>query len=209
MVHHALIRGLCITFWLSVPSLQVAPRFACSVASLSQSPGHQLPGHHSLRHGALADYLLEWGEPSTCHAGLNKLCYTPSPSPPRGNRRLDTPSKSQAIAKRRDQTFCNTKAHTLCANSTRTPPRNDLMHLLLPQALLSCQGVSSQRSLHNAPIFRLLLKVAVNGTHQCDYSNFCGNPGSQRSARLMASRHCFPMISKRRGSEQCTLARQD
>ena len=26
----------------------------------------------------------------------------------------------------------------------------------------------SQRSLHNAPIFRLLLKVAVNGTHQCD-----------------------------------------
>ena len=39
--------------------------------------------------------------------------------------------------------------------------------------------MSSQRSLHNAPIFRLLLKVAVNGTHQCDYSNFCGNPGSQ------------------------------
>ena len=27
---------------------------------------------------------------------------------------------------------------------------------------------SSQRSLHNAPIFRRLLKVAVNGTHQCD-----------------------------------------
>ena len=32
----------------------------------------------------------------------------------------------------------------------------------------------SQRSLHNAPIFRLLLKVAVNGTHQCDFLNFCG-----------------------------------
>ena len=32
----------------------------------------------------------------------------------------------------------------------------------------------SQRSLHNAPIFRLLLKVAVKGTHQCDLSNFCG-----------------------------------
>ena len=31
-----------------------------------------------------------------------------------------------------------------------------------------------QRSLQNAPIFRLLLKVAVNGTHQCDLSNFCG-----------------------------------
>ena len=32
----------------------------------------------------------------------------------------------------------------------------------------------SQRSLHNAPIFRLLLKVAVNGTHQCDLLNFWG-----------------------------------
>ena len=31
---------------------------------------------------------------------------------------------------------------------------------------------ASQRSLHNAPIFRLLLKVAVNGTHQCDFYNF-------------------------------------
>ena len=31
---------------------------------------------------------------------------------------------------------------------------------------------ASQRSLHNAPIFRLLLKVAVNGTHQCDFHNF-------------------------------------
>ena len=31
----------------------------------------------------------------------------------------------------------------------------------------------SQRSLHYAPIFRLLLKVAVNGTHQCDFLNFC------------------------------------
>ena len=28
---------------------------------------------------------------------------------------------------------------------------------------------ASQRSLHNAPIFRLLLKVAVNGTRQCDF----------------------------------------
>jgi hypothetical protein len=38
----------------------------------------------------------------------------------------------------------------------------------------------SQRSLHNAPIFRLLLKVAVNGTHQCDFLNFCGGLGPQR-----------------------------
>ena len=32
-------RGHCISFWLSVPPLQVAPRFACSVASLSRYPG--------------------------------------------------------------------------------------------------------------------------------------------------------------------------
>ena len=30
----------------------------------------------------------------------------------------------------------------------------------------------SQRSLQDAPIFRLLLKVAVKGTHQCDFLNF-------------------------------------
>ena len=35
---------------------------------------------------------------------------------------------------------------------------------------------SLHHSVHfiNAPIFRLLLKVAVKGTHQCDLSNFCG-----------------------------------
>ena len=42
------------------------------------------------------------------------------------------------------------------------------------------ESVASQRSLHNAPIFRLLLKVAVNGTHQCDFHNFWGTFGSQR-----------------------------
>ena len=40
-------------------------------------------------------------------------------------------------------------------------------------------ALASQRSLHNAPIFRLLLKVAVNGTHQCDFLNFCGALGLQ------------------------------
>ena len=43
---------------------------------------------------------------------------------------------------------------------------------------------ASQRSLHNAPIFRLLLKVAVNGTHQCDFLNFCGGFGSQRNSEV-------------------------
>ena len=32
----------------------------------------------------------------------------------------------------------------------------------------------SQRSLHDAPIFRLLLKVAVSGTQQCDFQIFEG-----------------------------------
>ena len=39
-------------------------------------------------------------------------------------------------------------------------------------AVCSISRNPSQRSLHNAPIFRLLLKVAVNGTHQCDFFNF-------------------------------------
>ena len=33
-------RGHCSSFWLMFPSLEVAPRFACSVASLSRCPGH-------------------------------------------------------------------------------------------------------------------------------------------------------------------------
>ena len=36
---------------------------------------------------------------------------------------------------------------------------------------------ASQRSLQDAPIFRLLLKVAVKGTHQCDFFNFWGSLG--------------------------------
>ena len=43
----------------------------------------------------------------------------------------------------------------------------------------------SQRSLHNAPIFRLLLKVAVNGTHQCDFLNFCGDLGPQHANNML------------------------
>ena len=46
-------------------------------------------------------------------------------------------------------------------------------------------SVTSQRSLHNAPIFRLLLKVAVNGTHQCDFLNFCGGHGPQRKSIII------------------------
>ena len=42
-----------------------------------------------------------------------------------------------------------------------------------PSGLRCWTHQASQRSLHNAPIFRLLLKVAVKGTHQCDFLNFC------------------------------------
>ena len=47
----------------------------------------------------------------------------------------------------------------------------------------------SQRSLHNAPIFRLLLKVAVKGTHQCDLSNFCGGSGPQQEMQWLWEAH--------------------
>ena len=53
-----------------------------------------------------------------------------------------------------------------CENNAR------LRHETARRNANECQA--SQRSLHNAPIFRLLLKVAVNGTHQCDFHNFCG-----------------------------------
>jgi hypothetical protein len=48
----------------------------------------------------------------------------------------------------------------------------------------------SQRSLHNAPIFRLLLKVAVNGTHQCDFLEFLRGllgPNNQRDAMSLVA----------------------
>ena len=50
---------------------------------------------------------------------------------------------------------------------------------------------ASQRSLHNAPIFRLLLKVAVNGTHQCDFLNFCGGFGSQHMSSAVKQDVCL------------------
>ena len=40
VVHFALSRGHCTSFWFIVPPLQVTPSLACSVASLSHSPGH-------------------------------------------------------------------------------------------------------------------------------------------------------------------------
>ena len=78
----------------------------------------------------------------------------------------------------------------------------------------SRQHRSSQRSLQDAPIFRLLLKVAVKGTHQCDFFNFWGSLGlptrwwQQERAwptrphrfgrRAQACCHSFPMAADRR-----------
>ena len=49
----------------------------------------------------------------------------------------------------------------------------------------------SQRALHNEPIFRLLLKVAVNGTHQCDFPNFCGQQCPTMDKGVCVQQHVF------------------
>ena len=68
----------------------------------------------------------------------------------------------------------------------QTELENEAYEVSLTHVSVTCNAILvalhqsvSQRSLHNAPIFRLLLKVAVNGTHQCDFLNFCGGLGPQ------------------------------
>ena len=56
---------------------------------------------------------------------------------------------------------------------TKTPPRFQKKLKSVVPAELNYVSLS-QRSLHNAPIFRHLLKAAVNGSHQCDFPNFRG-----------------------------------
>ena len=58
-----------------------------------------------------------------------------------------------------------------CANHVRG------IAVILASTIVSFDrnGYISQRSLQDAPIFRLLLKVAVKGTHQCDFLNFLGD----------------------------------
>ena len=43
-----------------------------------------------------------------------------------------------------------------------------------PDPLLDSGSRSSRRSIHNAHTFRILLNLAVTGTHQCYFVNFCG-----------------------------------
>ena len=86
-------RGHCSAFSSTIPPLQVALSFACSVASLSHSPSLQLPGGHGLHHGHLADYLLGWGSTSTCTAGHTELQRTPITKAPKGYRNTSTPKR--------------------------------------------------------------------------------------------------------------------
>jgi len=65
--------------------------------------------------------------------------------------------------------FCVCAPFLKSINARRKSPA-----LILSLGHAGCKSIVSQRSLHNAPIFRLLLKVAVNGTHQCESLNFCG-----------------------------------
>ena len=77
------VRADSAPFWHMIPPLQAAPSFACSVASLSRFPDHQLPGCSHLRGRILADCLLGWGAASAQSAGHAQLQTTPSPKPER------------------------------------------------------------------------------------------------------------------------------
>ena len=59
-------RGVCTSLRLAIPPLTAQRSFACSVASLSQSPRHHLPGHCSFRHIDPAGCHLGQDKPSTC-----------------------------------------------------------------------------------------------------------------------------------------------
>ena len=71
-------RGHPVTFNSSIPPLHVEPSSACSVASLSQFPGLQLPGYQHLHADSLADYMLGWGEASAWHRRLGGLHCIPA-----------------------------------------------------------------------------------------------------------------------------------
>ena len=66
-------RGIYTPLKLAIPPLTAQRSFACSVASLSQSPLHYLPGHHSLRCVVPAECSLGQDKPSTCCAERNAV----------------------------------------------------------------------------------------------------------------------------------------
>ena len=61
---------------------------------------------------------------------------------------------------------------------------------------LTTARAASQRSLHNEPIFRLLLKVAVNGVSQCEFRIFSRTLWVHRDdLQLLAMRASQQIIS--------------
>ena len=122
-------RGHCLPFWPIFPPLQVAPSFACSVASLNQSPGHQLPGYCSLHRRTLADYQLGWGRPSTWLTGHTGAPSSSNTLFPRGDRRVDTPSeekRSRAYHADYDMSSCMGAAKQFAITTVATGLQNTL-----------------------------------------------------------------------------------
>ena len=79
-------RGICTPLRLAIPPLKAPLSFACSVASLSRSPGHYQPGHHSFRRVAPAECHLGWDKPSTCSAARSTVPNTAAATPHAGDR---------------------------------------------------------------------------------------------------------------------------
>ena len=79
-------RGICTPLRPAIPPLKAPLSFACSVASLSRSPGHYQPGHHSFRRVAPAECHLGWDKPSTCSAARSTVPNTAAATPHAGDR---------------------------------------------------------------------------------------------------------------------------
>ena len=79
-------RGICTPLRPAIPPLKAPLGFACSVASLSRSPGHHRPGHHSFRHVAPVECHLGWDKPSTCRAARSTVPNTAAATPHTGDR---------------------------------------------------------------------------------------------------------------------------
>ena len=110
----------------------------------------------------------------------------------------------------------NKVGQALWSKATNIASFSDALRPCAIAVSASHHALASQRSLHNAPIFRLLLKVAVNGTHQCDYSNFCGDSGPQHlcvsphRCNVNERRACVAAVTSKTARQTlCTLTRRE
>ena len=69
-------------------------------------------------------------------------------------------------------TMCDLVVHAPATTTSSHAHVHSVVNTHCVVTPLDMQCGTSQRSLQDAPIFRLLLKVAVKGTHQCDFLNF-------------------------------------